>query len=484
MHTQRMSAHSTLAKLASVASLIVLSMVGFGATAAEPRANAHGASGQTNSLVVTGVRRQRIDYWGSALVTDTEPLINGSDLSPAMRTKLYSLLFRDLRENLVRVFVGGFGAAAAPPPADRSAGAMARRAAFIRAARAYGVKVMLTGADAPAAWKTGNRLRDGMERQYGDHLIDWSERLRQLGAPADYLAVGNEVSNRDFFNMSDTQAAAAFEQMARRIHDGRLRIRLVAGDNENFADAYRYSALELASPLSARYTVAGASHAYSYWGSSSRDAQAMFARLIRGQRLRVWMTEHLPQTSAPGACGSSGALEDTINSALSVADDITTLMSGPAQPSAYLTLRAVARDHGPGIASIVLEPPTRNCSAPTPAESFSLTKRFYAEKQYTRAAPRGSFRLALESVPPGLKAIAFHAPDRSTRIVVLNESDQDRRIVLNLGRRGSGKLSGRRTSATENYAPLKVAHYRGRPRTIRIQALSITTFVFAPPTLN
>src|SRR5207244_12868798 len=52
-----------------------------------------------------------------------------------------------------------------------------------------------------------------------------------------------------------------------------------------------------------------------------------------------------------------------------------------------------------------------DCGRPAPATGFVLTKRFYAQLQYTRAAPRGSVRLAVrQRLPSGLKAIAFRAP--------------------------------------------------------------------------
>ena len=219
------------------AALTAGAFAGLGCAAAHSGASARPGE----ALVVADAQRQEIDGWGSALTSDLEPLINEADLSPALRNRLYTLLFRDLGESLMRVFVGDFGTAAAPPPADGSGGSMTRRIAFIRAARAYGVRIMLTGADAPADWKDGNRLRPGMERAYGDYLVDWAGRLAALGARADTLAIANEVSNPDFFNMTEDQAAAVYEQMARRIHDGGLGIRLVTGDNENFAHAYSYS---------------------------------------------------------------------------------------------------------------------------------------------------------------------------------------------------------------------------------------------------
>ena len=106
---------------------------------------------------------------------------------------------------------------------------MAQRAAFIRVARAHGVRIMLTGADAPAAWKSGNRLRQGMEARYGDYLIAWAERLRAVGARGDYLAAGNEISNPDYFNMSGDQAALVYRRLARRIRADHLSIRLAIG---------------------------------------------------------------------------------------------------------------------------------------------------------------------------------------------------------------------------------------------------------------
>jgi glycosyl hydrolase family 30 len=438
-----------------------------------------GTSFAANALVVGDVRHQEIDGWGSALTNDREPLISDTDAPPELRARLLALLFRDLRESFVRVFVGDFGPAAGPPPDDGSAGAMTQRVAFVRAARAYGVRIMLTGADAPAPWKLGNSLRVDMESRYGDYLIDWAERLRVLGAPADFIAVGNEVSNPDFFNMTADQAAGVYAQMAKRIHEQGLRLRLVTGDNENFADARRYAEAELAAPLVERYTVAAASHAYSNFGSSEAESQRETAKLARRGRLRLWMTEHLPPGPPPGECGAPGPVDDTIESALALGDDITRLMSGPAEPNAYLTLRAVARDHGPAIAAFVLTPPTADCAAPTPATGFVLTKRYYAEKQYTRAAPRGSFRLGLRHVPDGLDAIAFRSRDGSRSVVVLNPGPRDRAVTLTAGRI-TGTFTARRTSATENYTRLSLGRYRGRPKRVLVRALSITTFMIRP----
>ena len=86
----------------------------------------------------------------------------------------------------------------------------------------------------PAAWKSANRLRQGMEARYGDYLIAWAERLRAVGARGDYLAAGNEISNPDYFNMSGDQAALVYRRLARRIRADHLSIRLAIGDNENF----------------------------------------------------------------------------------------------------------------------------------------------------------------------------------------------------------------------------------------------------------
>ena len=154
-------------------------------------------------------------------------------------------------------------------------------------------------------------------------------------------------------------------------------------------------------------------------------------------------------------------------------------MSGAARPNAYLTLRSVARDHGPSIAAIVLTPPTADCGRPATATGFVLTKRFYAQLQYTRAAPHGSVRLAVrQRLPSGLKAIAFRAPAAGRRVVLLNESGTDRRVSLDLGAR-SGRLEARRTSASEGFARLVLGRYRGRPTLVEAPAMSLTTFFLA-----
>jgi O-glycosyl hydrolase len=417
-----------------------------GATQAEPG----------TKVLVTGRGAQRMRGWGATVVSGeiNDPLAFGG-LSRRQQRRLDRLVFRAAGINIVRVFGPGSGSQrgnAGPPSAQD------RRFKFMQRTRHYGVRFMLTGADAPPSMKSGASLAVGKEAAYARYLASVlrfaKERLR---APFTYSAIGNEPSWRKaLLQMTPEQAALVYAKLARKIRRQRLGVKLVVGDDVGWNYTLIQARAVLDAPGVRRAAVAIASHAYAGTASDRRE----LAALARRSRLAVWQTEF--GTGCP-TCPD----DRTMSSALVWGGNIVESLT-EARASAWFAFRPVANaTHGPEDALIVRQ-------YDRPDEPFYTTKRFEVFRQYSSAGRPGSRRLLVQASGEATRAVAFRK-GRRIAVVLTNAGDQAIEVELDLGPR-QGRLAARRTGSHEDFRALPSTAYPGRPVRVSLPAQSVTTF--------
>jgi hypothetical protein len=177
----------------------------------------------------------------------------------------------------------------------------------------------------------------------------------------------------------------------------------------------------------------------------------------------VWQTEW---GTGCADCADTGGMAEALRWSGQI---VKALRDGDA--SAWFAFRAVADStHGPGDALIV-----RTRGGPAP---FVLTKRYSVFKQYSRYGPRGSRVLVVGESLPDVDAVAFRTSKRRA-VVITNEGTRARRVRVDLGDE-RGPITGRRTSASEDFAQVGPIGYAGKPLPFLLPPQSITTLSLAP----
>jgi O-glycosyl hydrolase len=407
------------------------------------------------TVTVSDQARQPIDGWGISVVgeTDLEPLVVPNLPQRDLR-RLDRLVFERAGVNLVRVF--GPGTDAARQTGNVQPRLDDPRFAFMRRVRPYGVRFMLTAADAPARLKAGQGLAAGAEHAYAEYL--WklvrfaAEKAR---APFDYVAIGNEPDNSNsLITLQPGQAAQVYDLLAERLRSTGSPTRLIVGDNTTWSRTLTYARPALAEPGVGTRSAAIASHSYV---GSSQEMRAV-ARLARARGLHVWQTEW-----GTGCIGCPD--EDSMDLALRWSSQIAAaLLDG--QASAWFAFKGVAHaSHGPADGLIV-----RDVGEPEP---FHTTKRFDVFRQYSSVAPPGSHRLATRVSSDQVLAVAFRS-GQGMAVVLSNLAPETTKLSLDLGSR-SGLLSGRRTDSRAGFQPIQGITYAGEPLNLALPAQSVTT---------
>jgi O-glycosyl hydrolase len=424
-------------------------------------------------VTVTDRERQPIEGWGISVVGDTEnePLVV-PNLGRTDVQQLDRLIFDEAGVNLVRVFGPGYGtqletgrSSASPAERPRITGDLRPRRddprfAFMKRVRPYGVRFMLTGADAPGELKApgAEALASGAEARYADYLLSFLGFARdQVGVPFEYVAVGNEPDNgRSLLTLAPSQAERTYELLAERLQSEGSPIRLVVGDNTTWPATLTYARAALAEPAVGASAAAIASHAY---GGSSEEMRAV-AELARARGLPVWQTEW-----GTGCVGCPD--EDSMEVALRWSEQIAAaLVDGEA--SAWFAFRGVASSgHGPGDGLVV--------RTPDEPEPFHTTKRFDVFRQYSSVAGPGSRRLETEVSGDQVLAVGFKSSD-GVAVVLTNLAPQAANLSLDLGSR-NGRLSGRRTDSEASFQALPHQDYAGHPLDLSVPAQSVTTLI-------
>ena len=420
----------------------------------------HPRAGREAAVTVSDHPRQQIEGWGVSVVSDTEndPLVVPGMADRDLR-QLDRLLFEQAGVNLVRVLGPGYGTQLETGDLRPRRGDP--RFAFMRRVHRYGVRFMLTGADAPAALKAGPEqhgegLAHGAEEAYARYLADLVRFARdEVGVPFDYVAIGNEPDNpRSLLTMPPSQAAQVYELLAKRLRSERSPPRLVIGDNTTWPTTLNYAGAALAQPSVAGAAAAIASHSY---GGSSDDRSAV-AELGRSTDLPVWQTEW--------GSGCLGCEDDpSMDVALRWSEQIAAgLVEG--QTSAWFAFRGVASSgHGPGDALIV--------RVPDPAEPFYTTKRFEVFRHYSGAAGPGSRRLETRVEGSHLLAVGFRSR-QGVAVVLTNLAAGNADLSLDLGH-GTGELRRRITGPEASYEPLPSLEYAGDPVRLTLPAKGVAT---------
>jgi O-glycosyl hydrolase len=410
-------------------------------------------------VTVTKGQRQTIQAWGTGVANDTivESLAVPAGLSRGQLARLDRLAFVSGGINLVRVFGPG-GLGSSEQGAAGVWGPDNPRLAFMRRVRRYGVRFMLTGADAPARLKDGGYLAHGAEAEYAAYLASVLRAARDAGAPFSYAAVMNEPDNgKSPLQLSPEQAARVYAALAALVAGEHMDVRLVPGDNTGWDQTVRYAPPELAAPGVRRASAAVASHAYS---GDAGDRLAV-ARLARRSGVPVWQTEWT--TGCPD-CGDEDTMARAIPWALEIIRSLT-----HAQASAWLSFRGVADSTHGSLGGMIVR------RRGDPRRPFYTTKRFDVFRQFTTAGRAGSRRVVVSAGRGGPPVVAFARGSRLS-VVLVNPSSRRRRVALGLGSKG-GSLTGRRTSPSEGFSPIRSRDYRGRPVGVRLPAMSVTSYV-------
>jgi glycosyl hydrolase family 30 len=408
-------------------------------------------------VTVTRGSGQRMWGWGASVVTDVDadPLVVSEGLSPAQVRRLDRLVFRAGRINLVRVFGPGIGrlagnvTAAALEPA---------KLAFMRRARQYGVRFMLTGADAPPTMKQGMALAAGQEGAYAAFLGGLLASAKSAGVPFAYAAIANEPSHfKSALQMTSDQAAAVYQALARELREGRLTTKVVLGDDVEWGASQRYAQSAYQRDGVRQRAPVVASHDYG-GNSATRRALGAFARQTG---LSVWQTEW---GSGCATCGDDRSIDSGLEWSARIAASLVEARAG-----AWFAFRPVALStHGPADGLLVRRDGAR-------AAPFYATKRFHVFRHYATAGPPGSRRVPIRISSHGLLGVGFRRGERVS-VVLTNPAARSVSVDLALGA-ARGRLRIWRTSARENYKLVRRANYAGSPARLILPGKSVTSAI-------
>jgi O-glycosyl hydrolase len=428
-----------------------------------------GSTPQPATITVTALRGQQIEGWGTSVFSadNSDPIVTGSGLSPHQLAQLDREIFSNAGINLVRVFAPPGPPGGSQPAVWSSSDPIFR---FMRRVRPLGVRFLLTGGGAPLSMREGQSptgaLLPGQEQAYARLLARDLEVAAAAGAPFDWAAAGNEPDNPGKFwvAMLPDQAARVYGELARQVRFGKLSTRLVLGDTLGWDGARRYADAALKAPGVRSLASAVATHDYS---GLDRPTQRALSGFATQNRLQLWMTEWVT-----GCTDAAFAPETQLGLALEWARRIALdLNRGNVQ--AWFMLQAVA-------------PPFHGASCGIavrlyghPAQPYFLNKRYSMLRQFTDVAPPGAYRYDVRVDSNVLSAVAFRH-SRTEALVVINPSARVQRARLNLGT-APGELAVRRTSATENFAPVSTRAYDGDPFPQRMAPHSVTTFTLVSP---
>jgi hypothetical protein len=275
-----------------------------------------------------------------------------------------------------------------------------------------------------------------------------------------YTAIANEPDNGiALLRMSPGQSALVYAALAGEVRRRDLGARLVLGDTKGWDTACPYLLSQAALLQPSSNPVAVASHAYVGY----RDQARALDGAARRAGLEVWQTEW---GTGCADCADTGGMTEAIRWSGQI---VKALRDGGA--SAWFAFRAVADStHGPGDALIV-----RTRGGPAP---FVLTRRFSVFKQYSRYGPRGSRVLVVGESMSGVDAVGFRTAKRRA-VVLTNDGQRAREVSVDFGE-VRGPVTGRRTSAAEDYAPVGPIGYDGRALSFLLPAQSVTSLSLAP----
>jgi hypothetical protein len=258
--------------------------------------------------------------------------------------------------------------------------------------------------------------------------------------------------------MTAQQTSAVYSELARLIRARRLKTRLVLGDNTNWPQSLAYVQTQLAAPGVRPRVRALASHPY----GGSPDDRAAFRRLARRERLPVWVTEWT-WACPTGDCGDDRSIGFALRRFERVSAD---LIDGGA--STWFIFRPVSdTSHGADDGLIVRD-------LGNPSQPYYTGKRFHVFRQFSSAGRPGSRVLGVHGAGDALPAVGFVRGGRRT-LVVMNVHQAPVTASVDLGR-WRGRVSERRTSATEDFRALGTRAYRGRPIPATLPGESVTTY--------
>jgi glucuronoarabinoxylan endo-1,4-beta-xylanase len=395
-------------------------------------------------------RRQVIDGFGSSTRVWSDPHVGnapGLVVPPAAQSAILTSLYRRLGLTRVRNLIDQGVQKSKGGPFDFSGKLGADQVAFVKQARAYGLRTFFPAPVYLEDWMTPDDVGS-----YVDYAMAVLRRWRALGAePPLYAPLNEPAISHDFPPEWMRQVVI---QLGRRLRAEGFETKLVIPDDENPTDAYRRAVAVLDDPAARPYVGAVAYHVYKW----DPDAMIRLRQLAARYGLPVWMTEYSDKSYADwrGALSWAVRMHELLTDGGVGAVDYLFGFFGSWTGSDTL----ISIDFGTGA-----------------YRGFSPTPPYWVTGQYSRYVRPGYMRVAATPASGRVLVSAYRGPRRAV-VVATNPSGRTETLTVRVT---GGKLKGAvrpvRSSPTEQWRSLAPIQPRNGLFTASLPPESVTTFV-------
>ncbi len=428
-------------------------------------------------VVDAAVRHQTIDGFGTSVRAFDDPLL--FDTSPTGRTapvmttaqqnEIIDLLYRDLRLTRVR-----------PASPDVSAGAgietindndnpyitdlsrfnfngnrLDEHLDSFAEARLHGADTLFLSPTLRETWMGTSTTEDVAE--YSEWLLAQVRRAKQMGTPLQYLTVANEPSAGDH-PMSGEFIRDVIKNLGPRLQNQGFEAQFVLPADLQSSEAAVDSQIILGDPEALPYIGALVAH-----GGQSVAQISQIKDISSQYHLPLWFSDSSVSYLKGGAANEAVEWASLIYEAVSSYE-----------------VSAVDYESGFGGAADSETSPLITLHASDDSYSgFTLNKAYFATGQYSRFVAPGSQRIDAQSTDDSVKSTAFLS-EAGLVLVLINTSDANQDVTLELQGVAAEQFSRVRTSLTENWATLPVVLPEDSTFTITLPPYSIETLASLP----
>lgn len=316
--------------------------------------------------------------------------------------------------------------------------------AYVKAAQPHGLKVFFASPLTLESW-----MSESNPAEYVEWAMAILRRWRDQGVQMPYYSIINEPGYSRSGIWSAEWLRSTTKLLGAKLRAEGFSTKLVIPDDVSPAEAYHRASVVLADPAARQYVGAIAYHLYD--DRSSRDK---LKELGEQYSIPVWMTEYAEAKPFEWARLMHEEIADFGVSAL----DMQWGFFGQweSTDSHLITLL----HNGPTFTG------------------WRRTKSFYTMGQYSRFVRPGARRVEVTGAG-GLKVTAFKQGDETVIVVITPEGSGNNRVTFDLGGapQCGGKVTGVRTSVSEDWAALPDATVAGSRFEVSLTPGSVTTFV-------
>lgn len=419
------------------------------ALASEPS----GAASSAQSVVVDlGATRQRISGFGTSTRVWSDPHLAKSGNVYVPPEGQREVLAAIQRVGLTRIRpVLDTGVQKQPGgPFDFSGKLGDDHVAFVKQARAYGMRVAFPGPVYLEGW-----MRADDPGSYVEWALRMLLRFREKGVELALYAPLNEPEIAGDFPPEWLRQVVV--QLGRRMRSVGLDTKLVVPDDENPVDAYERAAAVLSDPEARRYVGAVAFHIYR---NVNPTTLTRLRRLATAYGLELWMTEYNSKTYTDWRSSVDWGVKMHELLTVGSVNAIDYLFAFFGNWVGDTTLVRMDFENGR-------------------YRGYGLTSLYWITGQYSRFVRPGDVRVAATPASGEVLVSAYRGRGRVT-VVAINPSSRQQALRARIVRGGVSRFVAHvRSSASERWRALPPPRLLGSRFAATLPPESITTFVLA-----